>query len=343
MLLVNNVALDAATPRHLTHADWSGAIHLADLVFPWFLLIVGVAIPYSAASLRRQGLPPWRYPIKALARAAALYLLGCLVDSTIAHRPVIGLGVLQLIALAYLVAALFAQLAPAERLLVAAALLVGHWTLIRFLPLPGVGAGHFSETTNAIRYLNERYLEPLGLKGVLSVIPTAALTLVGTVIGDLFRRESGIASTRKVVLVEAFGLGLVLLGLLWSRDLPMNKPLWTASYVLCAAGWGAVALGLLYGIIDVAGWRWWAFPLVVAGMNAIVAYVAPILVKVNILQTWRWTMPDGSHLPLQAALQHACYVALGRVPGGWLYTLGYIGVWWLALYLLYRKRLFLRV
>jgi len=81
MLLVNNIALDTATPRPLTHAPWNGGLYFADLVFPWFLLIVGVAIPYSAASALAKGLPSWRYDLKIVTRAATLVLLGCLIDS----------------------------------------------------------------------------------------------------------------------------------------------------------------------------------------------------------------------------------------------------------------------
>ena len=96
-------------------------------------------------------------------------------------------------------------------------------------------------------------------------------------------------------------------------------------------------------IVDITGWRALVFPLVVFGANAILAYVAPILVKVQILQAWTWPMPDGSRLPLQEAIQHACYAHAGRISGGWLYTLGYIVFWWSVLFVLYRKRVFLRV
>jgi predicted acyltransferase len=342
MLLVNNIALDAETPAHLTHANWSGRVHFADMVFPWFLFIVGVAVPYAAASHRKKGLPPWHYGLRVLGRAATLFLLGCFLDSTIAHRPVLGLGVLQLIGLTYLMAAMLVSLPIPARAALAAGLLLAHWSLIRFAPVPGVGAGQFTEEANVIRYLNETYLAPLNLKGLLSVIPATALALIGTMVGDLLRR-GGAPARWKVAVLIAGGVILVLLGLAWSLHLPMNKPLWTASYILYTAGWGAAALGSLYGLIDVAGLRAWALPLIVPGTNAIVAYVAPILVKVNVLQAWTWTMPDGSHLPLQQALQHGCYVYAGRVAGGWLYTLAYISLWWLILFVLYRKRIFLRV
>jgi predicted acyltransferase len=167
-----------------------------------------------------------------------------------------------------------------------------------------------------------------------------ALVLIGTLVGDLLRRAA--VPPRAQALV-ALGVGLMGVGWLWSLDLPFNKALWTASYVLYAGGWGVLVLGGLYWVMDVAGHRAWAFPLQVFGANAIAAYVAPILVKVHVLQEWQWTMPDGSHLPLQQALLHTCYVHAGPIAGGWIYTATYILFWWCVLWVMYRKRLFLRV
>src|SRR5437016_3794637 len=110
MLLVNNVALDTATPRPLTHAPWNGGVYFADLVYPWFLLIVGVAIPFSAGAARAKGVPSWRYDLKIVGRAVTLLLLGCLIDSSTWKYPTFDLGVLQLIGLSYLVGALLYDL-----------------------------------------------------------------------------------------------------------------------------------------------------------------------------------------------------------------------------------------
>jgi predicted acyltransferase len=340
MLLVNNAALGAATPKQLTHAPWNGGIYFADFVFPWFLFIVGVAIPWAAASFRKKGLPWWRYFLKIPGRTAALFLLGCLINSSIAKRPVLGLGVLQLIGLAYCVGALLSPLPVAARLSVATALLVGHWAAIRFIPVPGLGAGRFTETENLIYYLNQQHLQPLGLKGLVSIVPTAAMVLIGTGVGEVLRRES-IRPLRKLGLLAAGGLGLALIGWWWSHDLPFNKPVWTAPYILFTAGCGSLVLCVLYWLVDLRGWRWWVFPLVVFGSNAILAYVAPILVKIHILQ--EWTVEAGSKVTLQQALLGASVEHYGPVTGGWVYTLGYIFVWWLILLWFYHKQVFLRV
>ena len=342
MLLVNNTALDNATPKHLTHAPWNGGIYFADLVFPWFLLIVGVAIPYAAASAKQKGVSRRQSALKTLGRAGALVVLGCLIDSSLARRPVVGLGVLQLIGLAYCAGAFLAALPLRPRLLVAAGLLAGHWAAIRFIPIPGFGAGVFTETANLVVYLNEAYLRGFGLKGLISVVPTTALVLIGATAGEALRSER-LTPLRKAGLLAGSGAGLMLAGWLWSLDLPFNKPVWTASYILFTAGCGLLLLACLFLVIDFKGWRGWAFPLVVFGSNAILAYVVPIMTKVHVLQEWNWTMADGSTLPLQQALLSTSIQHFGRWGGGWAYTGGYILFWWLFLLLLYRRRLFLRV
>lgn len=346
MLLVNNISLGAHTPSQLMHADWTPAVHIADLVFPWFLFIVGVAVPYSAASARRRHLPTWQFDLKALYRAAALVFLGCLIDSALAKHLVIGLGVLQVIGLAYFFTVLIGGLLSLPgRLILAAGLLVANWAIIRFAHLPGVPAGHFGPNDNIIDAINQRYLEPVHLKGLLSVIPTTALVLLGTAAGDLIRRKK-IAPLGKFGLLEVCGAGMIAAGLLWSHDLPMNKPLWTAPYILYCTGWAYVGLGLMYILVDAVPGRWGAalaFPLIVAGMNAILVYVAPILTKALILRNITLNGPGGTPINAEVALQQWCYMHWGRITGGWLYTVAYIGVWWLVLLFFYRRRWFLKI
>jgi predicted acyltransferase len=342
MLLVNNVALDRRTPKQMLHADWSGAVHLADLVFPWFLLIVGVAIPYAAASRKTRGESYWRFVPKVFGRAITLVLLGCLIDSSAQHKPVFDLNVLQLIGLAYFVGALIYPIPPLLRGIVAAALLGAHWYILKHLPQPGAATGTFNEAQNAIIYLNQTYLSRWHLSGLVSVIPASAMVLIGTGIGDLLRLEA-MRPWRKFAALCATGVVLLGLGLLWSHSIPFNKPLWSPSFMLYTAGWGALALAGFYAILDMFRWRWWAMPLLVFGSNAIFAYVAPILVKFYILQGWTWPGPGGKPWPLQTALLHASIVHWGPFHGGLVYTLGYVLVWWVVLFVLYRRGIFLRV
>lgn len=341
MLLVNNIAMGDATPGQMTHAAL-GRVHLADFVFPWFLLIVGVAIPLAAASRRARGVPGWRGGLKALGRALALVGLGCFLDSSALHRPVFDLNVLQLIGLAYFVAVLVYALPLPLRLGVAAGLLFAHAYILTHVAVPGVGRGVVTETQNVVAFWNKTYLTRYHLGGLTSLIPTAALALVGTALGDVLRAER-LAPARKVAALALVGLLLGAAGWQWGRALPMSKPLWTASFILYTAGWGSVVLALFYAVLDARGWRRWAFPLVVFGSNAIFAYVAPIVVKIYVLQGWTVSGPHGVRLPLQDALLRACSQTFTRAEGGALYTACYVLFWWLVLLWLYRRQVFLRV
>ena len=352
MLFVNNAAFGSYTPAWATHAEWSGAVNLADLVFPWFLFIVGVAVPYSVASARRKHLALWQYDMKAVWRALSLIFLGCVIDSFINHKVLFDLDVLQLIGLAYLTAVVFGGLLRLPgRLILAAILLLANWAILKLVPIPGHGAGHFSEHLNVPSYLNNTYLSRYHLAGLVSVVPTTALVLIGTAVGDLLRRKK-IHAMAKVGVLALCGAGMIAAGYLWSHQalgeivLPMNKPCWSASYILFCAGWASICLALMYLIVDVTPGKWGArlsFPLIVLGSNAIVAYVAPILTKVAILRNIKTTWPDGHPANLEMAAIHWYHLRWGDATGGWLYTLSYIAIWWCVLVILYRKRWFLRV
>lgn len=221
-----------------------------------------------------------------------------------------------------------------------------HGAAIQFLPVPGLGAGVFREDANLIQHLTRTYLSPLHLDGLLSVVPTAALVLIGSAFGDLLRWE--IKPLPKIPFLLLASATLIFLGWAWHFSLPYNKPVWTASYILLTAGLGGVVLTALFALVDVAGpkWpplRWLVFPLTVYGSNAIAAYVGPILVKVLILREWTWRMPSGVRETLEQTWLHAAVAHYGPYWGGWVYTLTYLGAVWLVLLELYRRKIFLRV
>lgn len=341
MLLVNNVALDAATPDQLTHAPFGG-INLTDLVFPWFLFCMGAAIPYAAASFTKQKLSSLARLRKIFTRSASLFAIGLFLTCTLSHTLIFALGVLQLIALAYGVAALLYMLSskPLHLLLMAAALLVGYWAAIRFVPVPGVGPGIFEEDRNLLLHLNQTYLEPLGLRGLLSVIPTTALALLGAIVAQTLRRPMGLGGWWQRPLNQLWVMGSVwtLVGYLWSLDLPFSKTYWTPPYILFSAGLATLLIGVFYWLFDLKGWQGLAFGLLVPGSNALLAYVAPILFKVWVLQGWYI-----GKLSLQQAWLNWHIAESGPVLGGWIYTLLYIAFWWAVLWVCWHKGWFWRV
>jgi predicted acyltransferase len=345
MLLVNNVALGTFTPAQLQHAAWSAGIHIADLVFPWFLFCAGTALPFAWASARKRHSSRWDWSRKALQRAVTLFALGCFLTSAINHAPTISLGVLQLIGLAGLVAALLEPQRPVLRGGIAALLLIGYWAFLRFTPITGLELGTFEPGRNPAANLNQ-WLDPYGLRGLPSLIPTTALMLIASLIGSVLQRStlgsnnlgSSNLGSSKAMRLAIIGIILTALGGLWNLDLEFNKPHWTPAYILFTAGTAALVLAAINALETRFDSRpFWA--LTVFGSNALLGYIAPILFKTWVLQDWQLS----KGISLQDGLLAALVNDLGRVMGGWTYTLGYILACWLVLFWLYRNKIFWRV
>lgn len=334
MLLVNNAAMDKGTPKQLLHAPWNGGVRLADLVFPWFLFCMGMALPFSMQSMIKRGRSKADIFVRVLIRTAALFFLGCLIDSIERGRPVLGLDVLQLLGLAYFFASLLYPLRWQVRLSVAALLLGAYGAALVLIPVPSAGKPVFQETQNLVQHVNSQYLAHFNLSGLLSVIPTTALVLIGATITKLLRSDL----PKKLLALLAAGLLLTLAGVVWNGVLPYNKAVWTPAYILLSAGLGTLLLAGLYALLDRKQWTALAYPFLVFGSNALLAYVGPILVKLVILQHVRV-----NGVALKDAWLGAFTERMGRIPGGWAYTLSYILAVWLVLAVLYKKRWFVRV
>ena len=329
MLLVNNVALGDSTPRQLSHAHFGG-LTLTDLVFPWFLFCAGAALPFSAAAMNKAGVTGWPLYRRLLERAALLYLMGAFVTSVTSHRLTLGLGVLQLIALASFFAALLGQLRGRWQALAAAALLAAYALFLHFTPHPG-GIGIVSESANPVQYLNDALLSAWGLRGLLSVVPTTALVLLGALAARPLQQKN----PRAPLLLLGLGVVLTALGYGWAASgrLPFSKALWTPPYILYSAGLGTLGILACWVVAD-SGWlpggKRLLAPLTIPGRNALAGYVLPILIKVWILLDWQvgWT---GKSQSIAAALLEMARSSFGPVGGGWTYTLGYIFAVWLGL------------
>lgn len=345
MLMVNNPGADEAFPDQLRHAPWGQFVTFCDMIFPWFLFMVGVALPFSVAAFhkRNPGAGLSGLMAKAAQRAATLVFLGILIDCSVTKKITVGLNVLQLIGLAFLLATPIHAALPRwkGRAATALAMLVAYWALIRFLPIPGVGAGFFEEEKNIIATING-VLRPYHLAGILSTVPAAALVLIGTMIGDLIRDQE-VAVPQRLKLLFGTGAALTVAGLIWHLDLEMSKHVWTPSYILFAAGLGTVLLAGFHIAIDLCDLRRWAFPFIVFGSNAIAAYWISIMVRIHTVQEWTITAADGSAITLWRAWQQYLIGNLGTVAGGWTFTLVYITFWFFVLLWMYRRKIFWKV
>jgi predicted acyltransferase len=270
------------------HVDWVG-FHFYDLIFPLFVFMVGVSITFSISRLvATEGrLAALR---RVFRRSLLLYVLGILYyggfDGPIAHIRL--MGVLQRLGLCYLFASLlFIYLRPNALAAVFVGILVGYWALLKFVPVPGWGAGDFAEGHNLTNWIDQQFLpwrkwdgdhDP---EGLLSTVPAVATCLLGVFAGLLLRDPSR-KPERKAGLLAAAGAALVLLGLLWGLEFPIIKKIWTSSYVLLAGGWSLLLLSLFYLVIDVWKLRSWSMPLVWIGMNALTIYLIT-----NVADFWK--------------------------------------------------------
>lgn len=265
---------------HFDHVDWVG-FSAWDLIMPLFLFIVGVSMPFSFSRRLERG--DRKGPIYAhvARRFVILWFLGMIAQGNllVSQRGDLHLysNTLQAIAAGYLIGAVaLLELRRRGRAILTAALLLGYWGLIALVPVPGHGRGVLEEWANLPLYVDKVVLQ--GFRDgttytwVLSSMTFGATTLLGVMAGELLR--SKLSPGRKLAWLTGAGVASLALGLLWSLWFPIIKHIWTSSMVLYAAGWSFLLLALFYLVIDVWGYRKWAFFFVVIGMNAIAVYMA---------------------------------------------------------------------
>lgn len=271
--------LTAMLRTQFAHVDWAG-LHFEDLIFPLFLFISGAAMAFSVP--RRLAAEGRGAVVRHLVvRAAVIFVLGVLYSGGLSRGwdEVRWLGVIQRIGIASAVAGLLSiWLDDRGLVLVAVVLLVGYWSLLAFVPVPGVGAGDFTEGRNLTNYVDSIWLP--GRKydgdhdpeGILSTIPAVATAVLGLLAGRWVAQDG--EPRRKVGLLLVAGCGCLAVGWAWHPWFPVVKKLWSSSFVLVTAGWSAILLAGFYWIIDVRGWRRWCEPFVWVGANPISLYLA---------------------------------------------------------------------
>jgi predicted acyltransferase len=276
---INGGPVARVMARQLDHVPWEG-FHFYDLVFPLFVFLMGVAIPFSLSRMVETSGRPAAVR-RIFRRAALLFLLGVFYYGGLSHplSDIRWLGVLQRFGLCYLGAGLlFLYVRPRGLVAACAALLVGYWALLTFVPVPGIGAGHFGEGQNLANWLDRMYLP--GRKwdgdhdpeGYLSTLPAVASCLLGVFCG-LWLRNPRVPPARRAALLAAAGAVLVVLGLSWGIQFPVIKKLWTSSFVLVAGGFSGLAMAAFFLVVDVWRIRAWAAPLVWVGANSITVYL----------------------------------------------------------------------
>ncbi|WPQ64805.1 DUF5009 domain-containing protein [Chitinophaga sancti] len=276
----------------LNHTEWNG-FTFYDMIFPLFLFIAGVTMPLSlqkkmdVAGVKYTYLLPGEEKRKLykvmLKRALILVVLGFIVNGLLKFNGLENTrfpSVLGRIGLAWFFAGLISlNFSVKGQVYWLVGILLGYWALMMWVPVPGYGAGVLTMDGSLESYI-DRVLVPGRLhdkvhdpEGVLSTLPAIGTALLGTLAGTFIQR--GVQTPlRKGVMIFVFGAVLVLLGYVWGFSFPINKRLWTSSFVLYAGGFSLLFLAVFYLIIDVWGFRKWAFPFVIIGTNSILIYMA---------------------------------------------------------------------
>jgi predicted acyltransferase len=273
----------------LSHSPWQG-LRFYDCIWPSFMLMVGVSVPLSFA--KRSLTQTYQQQLAhAAKRAIVLFLLGSVRESISLGSPyLIELSsALQPIAIAYFVAVLVVRKSWRFQALLGAGILAGYALVLALIRAPGISAGSYGFNHNLVHWVDIALLGqahwdrwPYAQEGwgtVLSMIPTISTTLLGLLIGEL------LMSTRskqiKAKFIGGIGLGCLAIGYGTSLVVPVVMKMWTASYGLMSAGWACLMLLFFYWLIDIRGYRKWAFPLTVIGMNAIFIYMFTSIIHLD--------------------------------------------------------------
>ncbi len=354
MLLVNNPGTWSAIYPPLEHAEWHGWTP-TDLIFPFFLFIVGVAMTYSFPGQLARGASQGRVFSRAAKRSAILFGLGLLLAAfpyynlDLAHLRIP--GVLQRIALAFLLAsAAVLFLTPRAQAWTTAALLVGYWAAMTLVPVPGYGAGDLSKDGSLAAYVDRAVLTPDHMwaaaktwdpEGLLSTLPAVATVLLGVFAGRWMRGTRSPAE-RLVGLFVAANV-LLVAGSIWGAVFPINKNLWTSSYVLFTAGMALHFLAMCHWAVDVRGWRRWARPFVVFGVNAIAAFfLSGVMARLlNLIKVG--VGPDGPIALKTWIFERAFASWLSPVNASLAFALCFVAFWVGVMEIFYRRKLFIKV
>ena len=321
--------------RQMRHAAWHGfAQH--DTIFPLFLFIAGVAFPFSYAKMREKGWCTLRICRKIVWRAFALVVLGMIYNGLLnkGFGEVRWASVLGRIGLGWMFAAfLYMAFSYRTRIAVAVGLLVGYWAVMRFAVVPGAPAGadpwsvewNFAAHIDKILLPNAKGGDP---EGLLSTFPAIVTAMLGMFAGEFVRWKGRFDGGEKTLAILAVAAVLLAVGLAWSSWMPINKKLWTSTFVLVAGAYSLALFAAFFWIVDVKMWRGWTFPLRVVGMNAITIYLLQRIVDFDAVA--RFFLGGLAEL----------------APSAWAKSIvaaGHLALCWLVLWFLYRKNTFLKV
>lgn len=351
MVLVNNPGTWENIYWPLQHASWHGWTP-TDLVFPFFLFIVGVAITLAFGSRAESGGSKRDLYLKVIKRSLIIFAIGLFLNGF----PYFGLselripGVLQRIAVCYLFASIvFLETKIRTQVVITIALLLIYWFLVKFIAAPGYAAGDLTKEGSLPSFIDRvvfgkhvwaqaKVYDP---EGLLSTIPALATTLIGVLTGHWLRTKT--SPYEKVAGLFVVGAICVAFGWAWNSFFPINKALWTSSYVLFTGGLALQLLALCYWVIDIKGYRRWAKPFEIFGVNAIALYVGAGLMAA-LLGLIKVTGADGTKIPVGDWIYGNLFASWASpVNASLAFAIVFVLVWLGLMWVLFRRNIFIKV
>lgn len=349
MILVNSPG-NQTEYKWLTHSVWNGCT-LADLVFPFFVFIVGIASVLTLSKAREQGYSLNQLLPKIIKRTFLIFLIGLLLNAFPYHfdfATIRVFGVLQRIAICYLFASfLFLTTRLSTQAIVLGGLIVGYWLLILLWPVPGYGPNNLTQEGNLAAYIdrmlfssNHLYGKFFDPEGFLSTIPAIATALLGNLTGawllSSYSREHKLAG---MIITGVLGL---IAGWLWGLEFPINKTLWTSSYVLWTGGFALCSLAFCYWLIEIKNLKKWSKPFEIFGANAMAAYILHVfLLKIQAMISL--PRPDNSSGNLRLFITDHLFGWASGQNSSLLYAMSYTLFWLLVLTILYQKKIYIKI
>jgi predicted acyltransferase len=348
MILVNTPGSVDHVYAPLTHAAWHGWT-CADLIFPFFLFIVGVAITLSFPDSHLVRAYQRSIVLHALRRFLILFTLGLLLyNFPYYHLSTLRiLGVLQRIALCYLCAVLvFLNTNIWGQAAVTAALLALYWALMMLMPIPGAGVlepnNNLAASVDSLLLHGHLAYGTWDPEGLLSTVPAVATTLVGVLAGYWLKTPSR-SLGEKTSGFMVTGIAAIVMGQAMDHWFPINKNLWTSSYVVFTGGMALLVFAVCYWLVDGKGYRRVATPFIIFGMNPILVYVLATLGSC-LLDLYTIRSSDGTSLTLKTILYEHYFASwAGPTTGSLLFALVYLVVWFAPMAVLYHKRIFIKI
>jgi predicted acyltransferase len=326
-----------ALAQQFEHSQWNG-FTFYDFIFPLFLFIAGLSIPFSLSKGLERGQSKTMLYKKALKRLLILVALGILEKNVpfpwLDWSQIRIVGVLQRIGFAgFITTVLYLNFNAKNRILWIAVLLLFYYAALFLIPVPGYGAGDLSYEGNLPGWIDRNFLPgrlvdgTYDENGILTQLPALCLTLMGSLAGDLFRNQtlSSLVKLRNLVISGMICLGI---GLVWGLHFPINKHLWSSSFIMLTGGMSFLSIALLYWIIDILQYRRWTFVFTIVGMNSLTIYLAYRFIDFGYTSRLLF---KGLYL-YSPAQWHPLFEGVGAM-----------ALVWILLYLLYKLKVFVKV